>query len=116
MLKVSVHELEIKAFHGVYPEEAENGNTFLINIDVWQDQNRGVISDQVEDTLDYTQLIELAEAEMAQRSHLLEHVAQRIIDRIKKQFSPINRIKVQITKCYPPIPQKTKGVSVTLEE
>ena len=48
-------------------------------------------------------------------SRLLEHVAQRIIDRIKSSVAGLERIRVRVSKINPPIGGDVQSVSVLLE-
>jgi dihydroneopterin aldolase len=60
-----------------------------------------VASDKLEDALDYVTLKTIIEEEMAIPSNLIEHVAGRIIKRIKELNSSII-IEVEICKERPP--------------
>jgi len=44
----------------------------------------------------------------------LEHVARRIIDRIKTEVGPLQEIKVRVSKVNPPIGGDVQSVSVML--
>ena len=48
-------------------------------------------------------------------SKLIEHVAQRILSRIKKDVSSVEKTKVKITKLSPPINGNVKSVSVVVK-
>jgi dihydroneopterin aldolase len=48
-------------------------------------------------------------------SRLLEHVAQRIINRIKSSVTGLDRIRVRVSKINPPIGGDVQSVSVLLE-
>jgi dihydroneopterin aldolase len=48
---------------------------------------------------------------MEQKSHLLEHVAKRIIDSLKAGFPQVQRIELKISKINPPIGGKVSHVS-----
>ena len=53
---------------------------------------------------------------MSTRSHLIEHVAQRIHDSVKKQFPEIKKIKVKVEKLNPPIGGDAKSVSAIISK
>ena len=48
-------------------------------------------------------------------SRLLEHVAQRIIERIKSTVKGLDHIRVRVSKINPPIGGDVQSVSVLLE-
>ena len=58
---------------------------------------------------------EIAE-QMKIPSHILEHVARRIIDAIRLRFPQCEKIRVKVSKLAPPLGGKIEKVSVTLEE
>ena len=53
---------------------------------------------------------------MAIRSKLLEHVAKRIIDRIFKELSVIQKVIVEVSKLNPPIGGDVESVTIQMEE
>ena len=50
------------------------------------------------------------------KSHILEHVARRIIDAIYRRFPPTRRVRVKVSKMAPPLGGKIERVSVSLEK
>ena len=114
MGKILLEGMEFFAYHGVYQEERENGQLFSIDLEILADYSKACYSDKLEDAIDYVQIYELVKAEMEIPSSLLENVAQRIIDSIRKNFDQIEVIKVKITKLQPPISGKLKAIGIEL--
>ena len=114
MGKILLEGMEFFAYHGVYQEERETGQFFSVDLEILADYSKACHSDKLEDAIDYVQIYELVKAEMAIPSSLLENVAQRIIDSIRKNFEQIESIKVKITKLHPPISGKLKGIGIEL--
>ena len=114
MGKILLEGMEFFAYHGVYQEERETGQFFSVDLEILADYSKACHSDKLEDAIDYVQIYELVKAEMAIPSSLLENVAQRIIDSIRKNFEQIESIKVKITKLQPPISVKLKGIGIEL--
>ena len=54
--------------------------------------------------------------EMAIRSKLLEHVAQRIIERIFREIPSVSRILLAVSKLNPPIGGDVEAVTIIMEE
>ena len=73
-------------------------------------------SDDLNDTPDYVVLHQIVVEEMKVPSRLLEHVAQRIINRIKPSVVGLEHIRVRVSKINPPIGGDVQSVSVLLEE
>ena len=68
----------------------------------------------LKDTPDYVVLHQIVVDEMKIASRLLEHVARRIIDRIKAEIGSLQEIKVRVSKVNPPIGGDVQSVSVML--
>ncbi|HJB84863.1 MAG TPA: dihydroneopterin aldolase [Candidatus Alistipes merdigallinarum] len=113
---IELEEMEFRAFHGCYPLERIVGNRFLVNVAIKADLSLPAASDNVDDTINYLSVYETVRDEMAVESHILEHVAQRIIDAIYRRFPQSQHIRVKVSKLAPPLGGKIKKVSVTLEK
>ncbi|MDR1518474.1 MAG: dihydroneopterin aldolase, partial [Dysgonamonadaceae bacterium] len=73
-------------------------------------------SDNVADTVSYAEIYDAVKAEMSQPSKLIEHVACRILRKLKAQFPPIEQIEVQVAKIHPPLSGQMDYASVTISE
>lgn len=106
--------MEFYGYHGCFAEERKIGTHFLVDISFETDSSLAEQTDNVEDTVDYSKVYLFIKEEMQQPSHLLEHIARRIINRVKKEFSNINKINVNVKKLNPPVGGKMDYVSVEL--
>ena len=102
------------AYHGVMEQERRVGGEYLVSLSVDADLSTAVVSDSVEDTVNYAALYEVVTHEMAQPSKLLEHVAGRIGSRVLEAFPLVEGLRISITKCNPPMGADSRGASVTL--
>lgn len=96
-------------------EESLIGTNFTVHVELKADLSASAESDSLTDTIDYVAVSGLVQEEMAQRSKLIESVAQRILDRLMAKFSSLISSKVEVVKHKPPIQGEVKSVSVTLE-
>jgi 7,8-dihydroneopterin aldolase/epimerase/oxygenase len=103
--------MEFFAYHGCYKEEQVIGTKFLVDLRVTADTALAEESDHLKDTLSYVHLYQAVKKEMEQKSHLLEHVAGRIMDSLKSGFPQIRRIELKISKLNPPVGGKVSHVS-----
>ncbi len=103
------------AYHGVMEQERRVGGEYLVSLSVEAGLSRAVISDSVDDTVNYAALYEVVAREMAQPSQLLEHVAGRIGSRVLEAFPLVEALSVRITKCNPPMGADSKGASVEIK-
>ena len=51
---------------------------------------------------------------MAKRSKLLEHVAERINNRVFKELETVNNVSVAVSKLNPPLNADCQSVSIEL--
>jgi 7,8-dihydroneopterin aldolase/epimerase/oxygenase len=110
MGKISLEGMEFFAYHGCYKEEQIIGTKFIIDLHVILETELAEQSDHLKDTLSYVQLYQAVKHEMEQKSHLLEHVARRIMDSLKSGFPQIRTIELKIAKVNPPIGGKVGQV------
>ena len=111
---ILLHDMRFYAYHGVMEQERRVGGEYLVSLSVEADLSRAVISDSVDDTVNYAALYEVVAREMAQPSQLLEHVAGRIGSRVLEAFPLVAALRISITKCNPPMGADSRGASVTL--
>lgn len=113
---IRVNALRIYAYHGVLPQERTDGNDYLVDIELRVNHALpAVFTDNVDDTINYATLVDIARAEMAVPSDLLEHVAARIAASICNLNADFDRGTVTVTKCRPPYDCESDGASVTLQ-
>jgi len=116
MGKVILKNIRIYAFHGCMEEEEKIGSDYILNLEV--DAPMGVASrtDELEDAVDYVSLNAIVKEEMSVRSKLLEHVAQRIVDKIMGQFDEVESVEVSVAKQNPPIGGDMDEACIRLKE
>ena len=115
MALIEIEGMEFYAFHGHFEVEKIAGNRFFVNLKIEADCIKAGQTDRLEDTLDYQKAYLAVKEEMAVPSDLLEHVAQRIIDRIKSEFTEAQNVTVKVSKMNPPMGGQIEKVSVTME-
>ena len=71
-------------------------------------------SDDVADTLNYAQLLDIVKREMACPSNLLEHVVGRIGNAIFKEFPQAASVDLTLTKLNPPMGADSAGAGVSV--
>lgn len=111
---IELQDVRFHAFHGVMPQEERVGADFLVSVRVGIALEKAMQSDDVEDTLNYAELYQLVQREMAVPSRLLEHVAGRIVKAIGKDFPDVTSIDLKLTKLNPPMGADCAGASVEI--
>ena len=114
MGKILLEGMEFFAFHGCFKEEQIIGTKFIVDLHIDADTTVSEASDKLRDTVDYVALYQCVKKEMEQKSHLLEHVAKRILDALCTAFPAISAIELKIAKINPPMGGKMHQVSYLL--
>lgn len=106
--------LVVRGFHGVYPEEAEDGQDFVIDLELDVDLATAARSDEVTDTVDYAKLTEQVAACVSQeRWNLIERVAGRICELVL-EHPLVLAVSVTVHKPDAPMPFEFEDVAVTV--
>lgn len=113
---IEVRGIKLYAFHGCMPQEAEIGGHYLVDVIVETDFSEAAASDELNKTIDYVLINQIVAEEMAKRSKLIEHVAGRIIRRLKEESVGIQKARLEIKKLCPPINGDVNHVAVVIEE
>lgn len=113
---IKLENIRIFAFHGCLVEESRIGSDYLVQLEVKTDMRKSAQTDDLADTVDYVHLNKIVTDEMGIRSKLLEHVGQRIIERIFKEIAAVSTVKVSVSKCNPPIGGDVAAVTIIMEE
>ena len=100
---IELRGLNFFAYHGVLPEEREQGNTFVVDLSLEANIARAIYTDELEDTVNYALVYEVVQREMSVPSLLLEHVCGRIATALLDEFVALQRVSVCVTKKNPPI-------------
>lgn len=111
---IYINDLRFHAFHGVMPQERLTGNDYSVDLRVGYDVSSAMLSDHVNDTVNYATLYEIVRQEMSVPSQLVERVAYRIADRISRRYLDVTRMDVRVTKLNPPLGADCHGAGVEL--
>ena len=112
---IEVNGIKLYAYHGCLPEEGKIGGHYAVDISIVTDFLEAAIEDSLSKTVDYVVVNKIVGEEMAIRSKLIEHVGQRIINRIKKEVQGVESLKVKVIKICPPINGDVDNVAIIIE-
>lgn len=116
MGNIKLKNIRTFSYHGCLVEESKIGSDYTVDLDIKTDLRKSSVSDRLEDTVDYVLLNRIVVEEMAIRSNLLEHVAQRIISRVFGEIPEVSRIHLSVSKINPPIGGDVEAVTIEMEE
>ena len=113
---INVEGLQIYAYHGVFEEEKQKGQTFLINAKVYYDMSAPAQEDQIQEALNYADLCAFMDA-FLRREHfdLIEAAADAVANAVLLHFAQATRIVLCLRKPSAPIGLPFEDVSVTVE-
>lgn len=111
---IKIENMEFYSFHGHFKEEQIVGNKFLVDLTIETDMQIPSQSDNLKDAVDYQRIYQITKLQMEKKSHLLEHIAGRIIDAIYAELTGIQKISVRVSKMNPPMGGKIGSVSVEM--
>ena len=114
---IKLSNIKLYGYHGVNDFERENGQFFLINLQLFLDLKIAGLSDSLKDTVDYSKVYESIKNIIEGPSiKLLEKLAAVIADEIFETFPQVGELKVEIEKPNPPIKGSCMdGVSVRIK-
>ena len=96
MITVELHGLRLFGHHGVYPDEREQGQDFIFDVEL--DVGERGVSGRLEDAVDYDAVARaVREVSDAQAYNLLEALGTAVADELLLRFSA-ERAVVRVTK------------------
>jgi dihydroneopterin aldolase len=112
---ITLTGLAVRANHGVFDFERENGQTFVVDLTVWLDLAPAARGDELAATVHYGELAEAVHAAVAADPvELIETVAERVA-RVALAFPAVDRVRATVHKPDAPIPVPFGDVAVTVE-
>lgn len=103
MTKIVLEGMHFYAYHGFYAEERKIGNHFKVDVEIDARTQNASDHDDLTGTINYETVYTICRFEMRKSSQLLEHLAQRICQKITDQFPHAQSVLVRLTKQTPPL-------------
>ena len=100
---LKINNIKLWARVGVLEEERELGQLFNLDVFLWSDFENCTQNDDIDRTVDYSKLVEILKYQSKKiNCFTIEKYSNEILKIIDKEFQ-LNRIKIILTKCKPPI-------------
>lgn len=97
-MTIELHGIELHGFHGVLEHERQEGQRFLIDLELDLADATAAETDRIEDAVDYRDVVAtVVELSDARAYHLLEAFATAIADTLVERF-PLTRARVRVRK------------------
>lgn len=114
MDSITITGLSVHGYHGVYPEERETGQTFVVDLTLDVDISRAAETDEVAHTVDYSvvvdQVVSIVQGEPV---NLLETLAESIAHAIL-QRPQVHHVQVTVHKPNAPLAHPVSDVQVRI--
>lgn len=112
MATIILEGMTFFAHHGYYVHEQERGNQFVVQIEVDTDIEQAALFDDLQLTVNYEAIYQIAAMVMEEPCRLIETVAYRIAHGIRKQFPDLAGIRVSLRKLNPELGGPVEGARV----
>lgn len=109
---VEISGLSLYTRHGVSEAERDLGQRLVIDIALELSACDALVTDRLEDTVDYAEVCEQVALASQERSYAtLERLCAAIADRLVDRY-PLESVRVKVAKPEPPMPLGVEEVSV----
>ncbi len=112
-----IHVTGIRAYGytGYLPEEQVLGQWLEVDVKLWLDLSQAAKTDAIADTIDYRQVIALAQHLIkTSKFVLIERLAGAIADSILQHWQQITQVQIVLSKPAAPIPDFGGKISIEL--
>ena len=104
--------MEFEGHTGCFDFEKKDGQKFIVSLDLFVDRIRGCYTDDLADTVDYSNIYEVTkETVTGDDGNLIERLAQKIADAVLEADKRILKVRVNVSKPEAPV----KGIFETME-
>ena len=112
---ISITGLRLTGYHGVFDFEKQDGQEFVIDLEVHLDLSRAGESDDLSHTLDYSVLVEQVAGRVTGAPvDLIEKLAEDILEIVWSHPQP-TRAVVTVHKPEAPVAHPVSDIAVTLD-
>ena len=113
--EIHIDDLEVYAYHGVFPEEKKNGQTFYVNLVLYTDTRGAGQQDKLTLSTHYGEVCHLVTKWMQEHTYdLIETVAETVAEQVLLHYPLIGALDVEIRKPQAPIGLPFGSVSVKI--
>ena len=110
---IHLNNLLFFSFHGIHEEEKIIGSNYEVELSVTAEKVKDIVT--IDDTIDYTKLLEIVTNRMNVPTPLLETVAENICNDIMQIVAQPSEISITIKKLNPPVTMQG-NVGITLKK
>lgn len=114
--RIYLHGMVFEGRHGVTDEERESAQPIEVDLDIELDLRTAGATDDIELTVDYSDVFEACRAVVEDESyHLLEGIAEALAARILARFPPVEQVNLNVKKPGVPLDGVVEHAGVRIE-
>ena len=115
MDKIKIHNLEVFAKHGVFPEENVLGQKFVISAVLYTSTRKAGVTDELTYSVNYGEVSHFIKDYVEGHTwKLLESVVEHLVEELLLQFPLLHQVDLAIQKPWAPIGLPLDTVSVEI--
>lgn len=104
MDRITLQNMRFRSHSGVLQEEKEQGQNFVVTLELCIPEIPACQTDALDDTVNYAKVFEMTRDYVENEScDLIEYMAQQIVLRVMREFTMIEEITCEIKKPTAPI-------------
>jgi dihydroneopterin aldolase len=114
--QINITGISAIGYHGVFPEERKNGQSFVVDLKLKFDLAPAGESDDLTKTINYASVAEVTAEEITgEPVALIETLATRISKRLLQDFPLLDSVVVTVHKPQAPVSVTYSDISVSIE-
>lgn len=114
---IEIKGIKSFGYHGVLESESVTGQDFYVDVCLKVDLTRASVTDDVSDTINYSEVTDLVIEEIkGDRVSLIEKLAGNIANRIKATYPQTITVSVTVHKPQAPVNTQVSDISVTINK
>ena len=114
MQQIYIRNLRLRAQHGVLTQEKVVGGDYVVNVTADYPIAKACVSDDVADTMNYAEALEVVKRVMRIPRKTLECVAYNIARELLTTFTELQSVTIDVCKQCPPMGADCDGAGVRL--
>lgn len=115
MNSIYIKGLKIYAYHGVFAEERDNGQEFILDIRCFFKTDKVCINDNIDNSVNYAEVIDTARHAFTSANYnTIERAAQQVISAIFMQFPLVKKINIVVKKPEAPVNAQVEYCAVDI--
>lgn len=116
MDKIFIKDFEIFAKHGVFNEEKNLGQKFILSIELGMDLRKAGVTSDLNETVNYGELCLKIEKEFTREKYdLIETAAEKMTEFILLEYERVKSVKLLLKKPWAPIGRHVEYAAVEIE-